>query len=122
MQLFHLLKQASNNGPNENDAQAAQPNQKAAVKRDSHAGMKEEEYIQNHDTKELEGLQHMRIDEVEDEHENTRNEDEDRDYESDDVHQNQKYHHNRNRKNQRNRSNDSAHDSPVQHHRGSNKG
>jgi len=54
MQLFHLLKQASNNGPNEEDAQKSQAlNKKRSV---SHAGMKEEEYIQNHDTKDFEGL------------------------------------------------------------------
>ena len=81
MQLFHLLKQASNNGPNEAGAQKSQaPDKKRSV---SHAGMKEEEYIQNHDTKDFEGLQHMRIDEVEDEHENTRNDEEERAYDSD---------------------------------------
>ena len=64
---FAILTEAHEHGPEE--VKRSEIEHQMQVKRDSHAGSKDEEYMQHQDTK-LEGhLANMRIEEVEQEHE-----------------------------------------------------
>ena len=71
---FGILQQALEQGPNEVEKSEAEQNG-PKIKRDSHAGSKDDDKMQHQDSK-LEGaMANMRIEEVEQEHEQTCNED-----------------------------------------------